>query len=195
MRRSWTDDMVESELVDICQSIGHMPSNSELGRMSRTDLANQIARRGGFFKWSERVGYDRTFSCTDMGRSGERIVASIVNLMGHKAEQRKAVKSPYDLLVDGLVRVDVKTANQVNYVGFPAWYYRIGKHVQSDLVILFQADTLIAHVLPWFIVNTTNITISPTSKKYDAYKNAWNLLDAMVESRTREQKTLKALSN
>lgn len=165
--------MVLEESEKIARTLGYFPSVSLLREMGRNDLSCQITRHGGFLKVSEEVGIARPPSDSDTGWKGEENVRLRLTERGHSVERREGMKSPYDLLVDGHVRVDVKAANYAEYAASKGWFYRIGKHVQSDIVILHQLDTATDYVLYWWECNTSNITISRGGGKYAAAASAY----------------------
>jgi hypothetical protein len=185
-RTSWSEELIHSELIKICGAIGSFPSNSELQSMGRGDLSNQIAKKGGFLFWSKRMGFDRKDSDSDFGWSGEQAAADILDGLGYKIIKPIGVRSPYDLIIDGCLRIDVKTANFADYGACRGWFYRMGKHIQSDVVMLYQADTQDCYYIPWFVCPTTNITISKSGGIYAIYKNNEALLRKMVNLRRAE---------
>lgn len=187
MRKSWTTSLIESELRAICISFGYMPSCQQMRDLGRNDLMCAITKNGGLFAWSDRVGFKRRASDSDFGWYGEEIVASILRERGHRVERSVAVKAPFDLLVDGVLRIDVKTANLATYKnrGIPCsgWYYRIGKIPGSDLVALLKADTKDIYFIPWDACPRGNITIT-SGGKYTQYANRFDIVQRHVESLT-----------
>lgn len=182
-RSKWTDSKIENDLREITVSLGHFPSDPDLQKMGRGDLSNAVNKRGGIISWSERLGLPRVHSDSDTGWDGEKAVQTILESKGFGIERSSAVKAPYDLLINGNVRCDVKTAKQATYnlnTGKPwsAWFYRIGKAVQSDIVILYRSDLNDCFVLPWKEVGTTNITISPSSPKYGKFKDRFDIIES-----------------
>jgi hypothetical protein len=187
-RIKWTDALVEQQIRALCEQVGHFPSDQEMQRLGYGRLANAINKRGGIIAWSERIGVARPHSDSDTGWDGEEDVAAILVLKGFRVTARTKVKCPYDLLVNECVTVDVKTARQATYLlntGQPwsAWYYRIGKSTECDVVILYQSDTKTCYVLPRSDVGTTNITISPRSPKYARFRDRFDIISSIEQSR------------
>jgi len=183
---TWTDELVRDELVGICAATGTFPSNSELEQLGRSDLANQITRRGGFVQWSNQMGYKRKPSDSDFGWHGERLCIEKLTKEGFLAEPTHEVRAPYDILVNKCIRVDVKSANYAEYGACRGWFYRIGKHSQSDFIMLYQVDTGDAYYIPWQVCPTTNVTISRDGGIYKDFKNNVELLREVVRTRTAE---------
>jgi hypothetical protein len=145
-----------------------------------------VTKHGGLFEWSRRLGLPRKDdSDSDFGWLGEEAVAADLRREGHLVERSQKIKAPYDLLVDGCVRIDVKTANHAAYAGSTGvcagWFYRIAKIPSCDLVALHQADAGGIYFIPWEVCPRTNITITKDGK-YSAYLNRFDIVRAYVES-------------
>ena len=175
-RRRWTDELVLSEVKEIGIAIGKFPSRQDLENMGRGDLGNAIAKRGGFMHWAKISGFGRASSASDTGWQGEKEFADMCLARGLKIQNREGVKCPYDLVVNDRVRIDVKSARMANYGAGKGWYYRIGKYVQADVVVLYQLDTGDFYALHWARVGTTNITVSLDSEKLRRWKNNWGVV-------------------
>ncbi len=182
--------MFESELKAVAHSLGHFPSNTELRGLKRNDLGSQITKRGGFVYWSEKLGIPRVESDTDTGWEGEAAAAQRLKELGLSVEFRSTVKSPFDLLIDGLLRIDVKSARLTRYGYCCGWFYRIGKIPQSDVILLWQLDSGDFYAIPWFLCPHTNVTISRDGGKYKAFQNNVQLLREMLAVRQQEQRRL-----
>lgn len=186
-RRPWNDQRFESEVRAISLDLGRFPTVSDLTGLQRQDLASQIQKRGGFPAVAARLGIDRAISDTDTGWAGEVAAANFLRFLGLEVESREGVKCPYDLLINGVLRIDVKAARQCQYGYSAGWFYRIGKYPQADVVMLWQLDTGRFHVLPWYVCPTTNITITPTGHKYAEYRDNVDLIHQMIAVRAAEQ--------
>lgn len=184
--RIWTDEKIEADLRAIADGIGSFPTNSELLNLGRGDLSNAINKSGGLIAWAIRLGMQRKWSDSDFGWEGEGAVTDMFIVNGHRAT-RTTVKAPFDILVDDVLRVDVKTAKLATYGKSSGWYYRLGKIPQADLVLLYQADTGEFYGLPWHVCPTGNVTINNGASKYAAYKNNWPLIRSMIGIRMAER--------
>ena len=100
------------------------------------------------------------------------------------------MKAPFDLLIDDVLRVDVKAARLCCYEHCRGWFYRIGKHVQSDLILLWQLDTVNFYVIPWFECPRTNVTISEGGGKYARFQNNTEIIRCMLSLRKQERQHL-----
>jgi hypothetical protein len=189
MRREWTDESREREIRAVADVVGHFPSNTELQQMGRHDLSNQICRNGGFVAWSERIGVARADSDSDFGWEGERKASELFIGQGYQVAKGEGVKAPFDLLVNDILRVDVKTARYAEYGACRGWFYRIGKTPQADLIFLLQFDTGEFYPLPWFACPRSNATIARDGGKYAKYRNNWDVVRQMLAARQLERAT------
>lgn len=185
-RIKWTDAMIADRIMENYRNTGKFPTNTYLHQSGQDDLANQIAKKGGFLNWSERLGIPREHSDSDTGWGGEIEVAKILREHGFTVDRPSAVKSPYDLLVNDILRVDVKTAKFAKYGPCSGWFYRIGKAPQADLIALFQMDTKEVYWMPWYRVPHTNITISKGGGIHSPFRNNLQVVQVMLDMRTNE---------
>lgn len=190
-RKRWNDTELEKVIRSIAQDLGHFPTCSELGEIGRLDVANRIARSGGFRHWSAVTGIPRVMSDSDKGWAGEDAAAKRLEELGFAVTAQDGVKCPFDLLVDGILRVDVKAANYQEYGHSKGWFYRIGKQPQADMILLWQLDTKHFYSLPWYLCPFTNVTISTTGGKYVAYRNSVDVIKRMVSMRQQEREHMK----
>jgi hypothetical protein len=191
-RRRWKDEVFECEIREAAASLGHFPTRSELDDMQKGALANEIVRRGGFIECARLFGIPRIWSDSDTGWEGERVAAQRLTELGFQVAVPGAVKCPFDLLIDQVLRVDVKSARLCQYQQSVGWFYRIGKHPQADLILLWQLDEAGFYALPWYICPRTNVTISRDGGKYAAFRNNDQVIREMVELRRGEHQNAES---
>lgn len=189
----WTDEIREREIRRVSAATGHLPSNQELQKLGMSGLANQISKYGGFLYWADRLGLNRKHSDSDTGWQGEIAFTAMCGRNGIKAERQAAVKSPFDIMLDGVLRVDVKSARYAEYGNCRGWFYRIGKMPQADIIVLYQLDTGNFYGLHWFICPTSNVTISRDGGKYAPHLNNWTLIQNMIRDRKAELQKIREL--
>jgi hypothetical protein len=186
-RMKWDDETIADAIRGIAGKTGYFPSCGALRDMGRNDLACAISKSGGFTQWALRLGVPRKQSDSDFGWDGEMRVQGMFLSRLFACVRSSGVRAPYDLLVNGILRVDVKTANYAEYPPCRGWFYRVGKIPSSDIVFLYQMDTGDFYALPWWECPTTNVTIARNGGKYVNRKNNWPLLSEMVAARTVER--------
>jgi len=186
--------MIADRIMENYRNTGLMPTNQYLLETGQGDLSNQIAKKGGFFKWADRLGLSRAPSASDTGWDGEKRVQKILESAGFQVERSIAVKWPFDLLVNKVLRIDVKSANFAVYGACKGWFYRIGKMPQADLMALHQLDTGETYWIPWHIIPHSNVTISKDGGKWARYKESLWIVQSMLEPRQAEIEKMSLFS-
>lgn len=99
-------------------------------------------------QWAKRLGLKRRHSDSDTGWDGEIALTGKLRREGFSTVRETNVKSPHDLLVEGIVRIDVKSARYAEYGACRGWFYRIGKTPQADIIALYQIDEGDCYFIP-----------------------------------------------
>lgn len=180
----WNEETIAAKVADIANKFApaRMPSNSEVIALTGGyALANAIQKNGGYEYWANKLGLEQKYSETKVGIEYERKVAEMLRKSGHNV-QETTVKHPYDLLVDGCVKVDVKVANMSFIRGSKVHAYRIAKKQQTcDFYICCEVNTGGVYVVPSnMATGQTQIEMGPDSQKYSHYKDAFYLIDDAV---------------
>lgn len=189
MRTQWTEELIEASLLEIVTKLGRMPSVQELGNSGRWDLANVIARRGGFKKWADRMGVAQKGTETHRGLAIQATVGRALRSHGYQIEEM-TTRAPYDLLVNDRLRIDVKSArcytykkkhDQLTPVGY---IFGLNKRVPTcDLYILCclsdDDKILERYYVPSSEARIVTITITPTGR-YLQFKESIEQIDRLL---------------
>lgn len=186
IRQRWDDSRIEGELRGVAEAMGRFPSTSDLRDMGRLDLTNQVERHGGFLHWARKLGIERRVSDSDKGWKGEDAAADRLARAGLAVTRRTGVKCHYDLLIEEVLRIDVKSARLTQYQHCREWFYRIGKYTQADLILLWQLDTGEFYLIPWFVCPSSNVTIATNGGKYARFRNNIEIIRSMATARQKE---------
>lgn len=111
----WTTELIAKNILACKQAlkIERMPTREEIRNFFGDDrLTNKISKTLGYYGWAEQLGLPMKPSETQTGKLGESYIADWIAQKGH-AVQRMTTRHPYDLLVDGVVKVDVKNVSFV----------------------------------------------------------------------------------
>lgn len=187
-RKQWNDEMVESRIRSIVHGTGKMPTNTYLRETGQNDLSCQIVKRGGFMHWASKLGLKREKSDSDTGWDGEKAVCELLTAKGFKCCRSDRVRWPFDILVDSVLRIDVKTACYANYGRSTGWFYRIGKAPQADVIALLKLEVGDVYFIPWYHAPTSNITITISGSTYTRFLNDYALVRRMASTRLDEMK-------
>ena len=180
----WNEETIAAKVADIANKFApaRMPSNSEVIEMTGSyALANAIQKNGGYEYWANRLGLERKHSETKVGIEYERKVGEMLRKGGHNV-QETTIKHPYDLLVDGCVKVDVKVANTSLIRGSKVHAYRIAKRQHTcDFYICCEVDTGSIYVIPAnMVTGQVQIEMGLNSQKFRHYKDAFFLINDAV---------------
>lgn len=187
--------MLHDRLQPIVARLGRMPTNSYLREIGENRIACQISRRGGWAHWAKLLNTTLTPSDTVSGWAGEARCTSWLESLGYDVEQQ-TTRAPFDLLVGGCLRIDVKAASYAQYRPSTGWFYRLGRVMTADLVVCVRMDRDDFYAFPWFRVPSTNLTITPTGTAHTFYReNASNVLRMMYEIRISELERLPECSS
>lgn len=191
-RTKWTEEMVAERIRIVAAGTGVFPSITFLKETGQNDLACQITRRGGSLVWADRLGLKREHSDSDTGWEGERAVMDLIARNGLSVTRSTAVRWPFDLLVGGLLRVDVKAARFAQYGRCSGWFYRLGKAPQADVIALHQLDTGETYWIPWTRIPRSNVTISRSGGIYAPYREAFQIVHLLLQARRQDEAHLDA---
>lgn len=176
----WTDERISEGVMRIASTFEpeRMPSNREvIEHEGNYSLACAIQKHGGYSYWASRLGLEQKYSDTKLGIEGEEYISQLLRQRGHKVETT-SVRFPYDLLVDGCIKVDVKTANESDVRGCRIHSYRLAKKKQTcDFYIFCEADTGRVYVVPANkLSGQVQVGMGLESKEYAKYLGAFDLI-------------------
>jgi hypothetical protein len=158
-----------------------MPSASELRARGLDKLAAIVAYRGGFAAWRMRLALEAKRSETYRGRAVEEQAVQFLERSGFKVEHQRAAKCPFDIMVNGSVRVDVKAA-RLNSAG----KYTFGTKKPRPTCDVYMLGMLNKRdvVRAWYLVPATQLPtcahLRPNDKRYEKYRGALTYLDPTV---------------
>lgn len=182
--KKWTENTIAREIMNIANQFDppKMPTRVEAELMYENNgLSCAISKTGGFEYWANKLGLPQGYSETKIGKQAEATMVDVLTRQGFNAE-RTSTKHPYDILVDGCVKIDVKAANISLIRGSEAHAYRLAKAKHTcDFYLFHEIDTSITYVVPAHICNgQVQVEMGIDSKKYRPYKEAWELIEKAV---------------
>ncbi len=176
----WNDETIEKEILKVKDSIGidRMPSSNEIISVTNSNgLNNAIARHGGYLYWANKLGLSQSRCETRTGFIGELTIKEILENKGYEVKKMPC-KHPYDLLVNGNIKIDVKAANVYNSPeGWSSYSFRIAKdNPTCDIYVLICNDSKKIMVIPSKFLKQTNVCITAQSSKYDSFVDRWDYI-------------------
>lgn len=183
----WDEDRIKSEILKVMSilSIERMPSRKEMDEvLGNAKLTNAIAKRGGHYQWANKLNIEIKESDTKTGIDFENIAAKLFESKGYEVESMPLLH-PYDLLINGCLKVDVKVSNPGHVQKSRTHTFRTGKrNATCDLYAMLalneDGETERLFIIPGAALNIVTLCIGSKSK-YNKYLNRWDLVDKYIE--------------
>lgn len=185
----WTEESIREKLLEVVNALelDRMPSKSEVEQYYQNYcLSNAISKHGGWKRAAESIGLPIKNSETYFGKRHEAIVAEMLASRGFEAE-RMPTKFPYDLLVDGCAKVDVKASMLYRGENGNFYTYNTEKPYSTcDFYILLEVgdDKVIQRTMivpSAFVVRNRQISVGEKSSKYHAYTDRYDLISQAID--------------
>src|SRR5690606_31768682 len=186
MRKKWTEEMIRTELLACIRELNldRMPTSTELKYLGRNDLHCKVARTKNYRGWADHLGLAVKESDTVMGQNNEKIISDMLLQLGHRVE-RMTTKHPYDLLVNDVLKVDVKACTPTYVRGSRVHTFGLSKKIPTcDLYICLgyneRMDIERLLVIPSHLVRIVTLCIGKQSK-YDRFQERWDYIEKYSE--------------
>lgn len=178
----WDEILIESKIREVMRvlSIDRMPSASETQLVLKDfSLSNKIAKTGGFNTWAKRLGLGIKNSETKLGQEFEINAMKMIENKGYFTKQMSC-KYPFDILVNGKISIDVKSAKA--YLSHGQRIHTVGinkKYATCDLYLIFALDEN-ENIERTFIIPGCDLTLTTMNfgknSIYNVYLDKWDYL-------------------
>jgi hypothetical protein len=183
----WNDDKIESAILDTLDilQIERMPSASELQKLGRNDLHCAISKSVlKYSGWAKKLNLELKSSDTKTGNEYEEIVSEWIEEYGYEVK-RMTTKHPFDLLVEGSVKIDVKVGRAHNHFGSRAHtFVPSKKYATCDLYICVALDEEYkvekVFIIPSKFAQLVTLNICGESK-YNSFIDRWDYIKRFVQ--------------
>lgn len=188
-RTTWTDALIEEKVQEVIQGLGlnRMPSSSECNKyFGDFRLSNAITKKKGWYEMAKHMNLPVKESDTLTGKTAEKYITNILEGMGYTVEQM-STRYPYDLFVNGCVKVDVKSAHIYHGPDGDFYTFNIEKpHATCDVYVLVQLqeknDPSRIMIVPAAVVpSQTQISMGINKSKYHQYTDRWDYIERTVD--------------
>lgn len=171
---------ITNEIYKVIESanLKRMPSRTEIKTFTKSDaLSNRIMKTGGFYHWADKLGLNIKNSDTKTGIEYEKKCLALLQNKGLK-DELTPVKFPYDILVDKVVKIDVKVSNGYNGDFFFFAINLESKLPKSDFHVVYCKNERINKtlVIPSHLLYGIGQLSIGIESKYDIYKDRWDLV-------------------
>lgn len=179
----WSDEEIIKGIYSVMSALNiqRMPSRTEMRMVfGNNGLSNTVSRKGGFYKWAEKLNIPIKRSETQTGKEFEEVAISLIKSRGYTV-QRMSTKYPYDLLINENVKIDVKAARAYFLKGSRVHTVGINKkYATCDIYLIFalgENDNIERKfIIPGNELKLTSLNFGENSK-YNKYIDRWDYLD------------------
>jgi hypothetical protein len=176
----WDGDKIKADIKEVMEALNieRMPTSVEIKKVTKDSrLVNAIKRHGGYLFWAMKMGVPQSECTTRTGLQGELLIKNILETKGYTVD-KMSVKHPYDLLVNGNIKIDVKVSHK--YKGKYGQYYTFNLEKSNptcDLYVLICEENEDQNflIIPSKFLHQTQISVSNNSKYY-IYKDRWDYI-------------------
>lgn len=188
--KKWTDELIESELIKCIHTLqlDRMPVSTEIRALKREDLHNAISRSElKYSGWARKLNLELKDSETTKGLDCELTIKNAIETMfKYMTVTKMSTKHPYDLLINGCVKVDVKVAAPHHHFGPRAHTFALNKKYATCDIYVCVALNEKGEIENHFIIPAAHLQIVTLNicrdSKYNQYMNKWNFLDRFVKN-------------
>lgn len=159
----------------------YMPTRNQIRSYFGDDrLSNKVSKTLGYYGWADRFGLKVASNDTNTGKNGERIAKEFLEQNGFSVKQMLQ-NYPYDLLINDVVKADVKYSNLYkNKDGFCFYSFALRKpYPTCDLYILVannQDDEQRFYIVPSREAVQKQISIGEHHSIYDKYLQRFDII-------------------
>ena len=183
--KKWTQNEIMAEIMTAKNKleIKRMPSASELKNINMGGLVNAISKSHGFEWWANALKLPMKSSETGLGKKYEKLFTNIIYKKLKYNSQQMSTKFPYDVLVEDLVKVDVKCGYVYTNKKTGSFYtFNLEtSNRKSDCLACFclNEDKTIhkTYIIPSIIMQgKSQLSVGIIASKYDKFIDRYDLI-------------------
>lgn len=190
MKHYWTDELIKERILEVVDFHGYnrMPTKKEIeDYYGNTALTKKIGATGGIEAWAEKLKLSRKPCESVLAAQYEKHAKKTLEEKGFSCELT-SVKHPYDILVNGGVKIDVKVSNLVTIGDSKAYTFNIEKKQPTcDLYVAYCLDEnkeiVKTYIIPSRVLTgQCQLSLGKNNSEYDIYLNRWELIKRFNDS-------------
>lgn len=185
----WTDEMLKAGVMEVVNALqlNRMPSTREVIQyFHNTSLSNAVSKRFGWYNLAEIMGLPVKGSESSFGKLFENKASELLKAVGFDV-QKMSYNFPYDLLIDGCVKVDVKASKLFRGTQGNFYTFCLDKpYATCDFYMLMAInddDTINRKMIVPSnkVISNSQISIGEHKSKYHQYTDRFDLLETASE--------------
>lgn len=181
----WTKELIAQKIMEAVNgmNLSVMPTRGQFYKFYGDDkLTNKISKSLGYYGWAKRLGLPVQANDTRKAKLSEKFIADLLQSKGYIAKQM-LTNYPFDILINGVVRADVKFANLSKGDGGNYYSFALRKKYPTcDIYILVaNSEPKKIYFVPACKCIQTQIGIGEHSSKYDKYLDRYDIIDQYLK--------------
>lgn len=181
----WTDELIEKYIRETMRyyDIDTMPTRNMMKTYyGGCGLTVAINRTGGVIAWAQKLNLEHKGIATAVGRKYEEYAAKQLEQKSFKAELMKR-RYPYDILADGVVKIDVKASHLYKGKQGNFFTFNIEKAKPTcDIYIAYCIDgkesVCKTYIIPSAkLTDKTQLSVGEHKSIYDSYLDRWDIVE------------------
>lgn len=162
-------------------NISRMPTISECNAVTQnTALSNVVSKKIGWYKLAEIMGLSIRGYETTTGKKFEETAKELLCKNGFTVE-RMTQNHPYDLLVNGTIKIDVKASNLYSGANGDYYSFNLGyKNHSCDFFMLLEIKNnkvIKVMIVPSVdVMNIKQISVGTINSKYHKYIDCYDYI-------------------
>lgn len=184
--KQWDIDIIKEEVLNLSID-GVMPSFKEMDVATGSKaLSCAVSKHGGYKYFADLLGLKIKNSETSLGRDYEIFcLFEIENRLGYIVDHM-SMRHPYDLLVENVVKIDVKASHLVNNKNGVYFTFNLGKKAPTcDIYICCCIDNdevKKIYVIPSVVIaGKSQLSIGYKNSVYDNFLDQWHYVKDYAE--------------
>lgn len=179
----WTDKMIENEILKVIKvaKIDAFPTHSQMDEITgNTALSNAVRKHGGSKYWADLIGVEVKACESRFGYDFECECMKFLSAHDYDCEHTKP-RYPYDLLVNGSIKIDVKCCNLYRSKTGNFYTFNLEKAMPTcDIFVCYCIDANAVqkiYIIPSCALSgKTQLSIGEKNSKYDKYIGNWDVI-------------------
>lgn len=184
--KKWTFEKVREEVLKISADSGIMPSFKTMDlETGNKGLSVAVSRYGGYKVIAEKLGLKVKMCETNFGRDFEIICLQEIEKKFSFDCEQMTVRHPYDLLVSGAVKVDVKVAKKAKAHDFYMYSFNLEKKAPTcDIFVCYCIDDdkiAKTYIIPAVVLSgKCQLSVGINHSIYDNFIDQWHFIEDYV---------------
>lgn len=188
MDKKWTESNICDAIMEIAGTSGVMPTHALMNEVTGNKaLSVAMSKRGGTKHFAELLGL-KTVECeSKYGEEYEFLCMEQIEQNLGLLSEKMQIKYPYDILVAGAVKIDVKVSRPVK-TKYDSRYFTFNLEKKSPTCDIFVAycvdkdEVVKTYIIPAYVLHgMSQLSVGVHKSEYDKYLDQWHFIADYVD--------------